>query len=368
MIAEIRSRALRVFVWLVVVNAGIAILAILGAGSGDETTWQVLGTTLLIMAASLGIAAMAAAMGRVKPDWLPSAAGAAFVAGVAMAIVVVWIDVGDGAADAYFRTMGVLLTMGVAGLYGSLIAIPRLPDGWGPARMVAWNAAGALAIITLIAILGGGASIQLFAVLAVILATATLVVVVGARSHAGRTDVTASSTRFTPIVGTLVYLYDRDRDAVLMIRRTARADDDHYGKVNGLGGKVEPDEGVVASLRREIREEAGVELTSLALRGTVTWTNFGPKREQWLGFVFLAHGWSGTPPAENAEGTLEWIDRGRLLAACSDDADQRRRADLPMWAGDRHFVPLVFDDDPRAFHGTMPYDGDVPRSWTYERL
>ena len=28
----------------------------------------------------------------------------------------------------------------------------------------------------------------------------------------------------------------------------------------------------------------------------------------------------------------------------------------------------VFDDDPRAFHGTMPYDRDVPVSWTVERL
>ena len=23
--------------------------------------------------------------------------------------------------------------------------------------------------------------------------------------------------------------------------------------------------------------------------------------------------------------------------------------------GDRHFLPLVFDADPRAFHGVMPY-------------
>lgn len=174
--------------------------------------------------------------------------------------------------------------------------------------------------------------------------------------------------RFTPIVGTLAYLLDRDRDAVLMIRRDARPDDDHYGKVNGLGGKLEPDEDVVAGLRREIDEEAGLVLTSIALRGTITWTNFGPKREQWLGFVFLCDGWEGTPPAGNAEGSLEWIERTRLLAACDDDEAVRAAADLPMWAGDRHFVPLVFDDDPRAFHGTMPYDGDRPRSWTYERI
>ena len=52
--------------------------------------------------------------------------------------------------------------------------------------------------------------------------------------------------RFTPIGGTLAYLLDRDRDQVLMIRRNARADDDHFGKVNGLGGKVEPTGGFVA--------------------------------------------------------------------------------------------------------------------------
>jgi 8-oxo-dGTP diphosphatase len=169
-------------------------------------------------------------------------------------------------------------------------------------------------------------------------------------------------------VGTLVYVLDRERDRVLMIRRDARPDDDHYGKVNGLGGKLEADEGVVEGARRELREEAAIELSSLSLRGTITWTNFGPNGEEWLGFVFLADGWIGDPPATNAEGTLEWIDRARLLQACSEHPDERRDADLPMWEGDRHFVPLVFDDDPRAFHGTMPYDHDRPLSWTYERL
>lgn len=173
---------------------------------------------------------------------------------------------------------------------------------------------------------------------------------------------------FRPIVGTLAYLLDRDRDAVLMVRRDARPDDDHYGKVNGLGGKLEPDEDIVGGLRRELREEAGVELTSVLLRGTITWTNFGPKREQWLGFVFLCEAWVGDPPIENAEGALEWIELGRLLAACSDAPEVRAAADLPMWPGDRHFIPLIFDDDPRVFHGTMPYDGDRPLSWSFERI
>lgn len=173
---------------------------------------------------------------------------------------------------------------------------------------------------------------------------------------------------FTPIVGTLAYLLDRDLDRVLMIRRNARKDDDHFGKVNGLGGKLEPDESIVESLRREIREEAAVELSSFRLRGTITWTNFGPKNEEWLGFVFLVDAWDGEPLKANAEGTLEWVARSRLIRACSDHPAERSEADLPMWAGDRHFVPLVFDDDPRSFHGTMPYAGDQPKSWTFERL
>jgi len=173
---------------------------------------------------------------------------------------------------------------------------------------------------------------------------------------------------FTPIVGTLAYLLDRDRDEVLMIRRDARPDDDHYGKVNGLGGKVETDEDIVESLRREIREEASLELTQLRLRGTITWSNFGPNREDWLGFVFLADGWSGEPPTHNEEGSLVWVQRRLLLDACSEDPAAREKAGLNMWGGDRHFVPLVFDDDPRVFHGTMPYDADQPLSWSYERL
>ncbi len=174
---------------------------------------------------------------------------------------------------------------------------------------------------------------------------------------------------FRPLVGTLAYVLDRRAGRVLMIRRDARIDDDHYGKVNGLGGKVEPNEAIVESLRRELMEEARIELTSFTLRGTITWTNFGPNREEWLGFVFLVDGWEGSPPAGNPEGSLEWVELDRLLDACRGGEDGTRDgSDLSMWEGDRHFVPLVFDDDPRAFHGTMPYDGDVALGWTHERL
>ncbi len=179
---------------------------------------------------------------------------------------------------------------------------------------------------------------------------------------------TRVGTPYTPILGTLAYLWDRQRDQVLMVLRNARPDDEHLGKYNGLGGKLEPHEDIVEGIRREIREEADLEVTSMVLRGTISWPGFGANGEDWFGFVFLVDGWTGKPPSSNPEGTLDWIDRSRLLEACSPDDQQRHAAALPMWEGDRWFVPLVFDGDPRAFHGVMPYSQGRPTGWTVQRL
>lgn len=93
----------------------------------------------------------------------------------------------------------------------------------------------------------------------------------------------------TPIVATLGYLLSPDGTHVLMIHRNARPGDHHLGKYNGLGGKLEADEDVLACMRREIREEAGVECGQMQLRGTISWPGFGKQGEDWLGFVFLIH-------------------------------------------------------------------------------
>lgn len=93
----------------------------------------------------------------------------------------------------------------------------------------------------------------------------------------------------------------------------------------------------------------------MQLRGTISWPGFGKNGEDWLGFVFLVTAFDGEPPAHNDEGDLAWVPLDRLM-------------DLPMWEGDRHFLPLVFDGDPRPFHGVMPYrHGRVVR-WRYSRF
>ncbi|HEX2914348.1 MAG TPA: 8-oxo-dGTP diphosphatase [Chloroflexia bacterium] len=159
---------------------------------------------------------------------------------------------------------------------------------------------------------------------------------------------------YTPIVGTLGYIMSEDGKQVLLIHRNARADDQHLGKYNGLGGKLETNEDVADCMRRELREEAAIEVEEMVLRGTVSWPGFGKQGEDWLGFIFRIDRWSGTPLTANHEGVLEWVPLERLLSL-----------ELPLWEGDRFFLPLVFSTDPRQFHGIMPYEDGHPVSWSY---
>ena len=160
---------------------------------------------------------------------------------------------------------------------------------------------------------------------------------------------------YTPIVATLGYVMSPEGQRVLMIHRNARQDDQHLGKYNGLGGKMEAGEDIAACMRREIMEEAGIECLEMRLRGTLNWPGFGKQGEDWLGFIFVIDRYTGTPFESNTEGKLEWVPLSELDA-------------LPMWEGDRHFLPLVFDDDPRPFHGVMPYKDGRMVSWSVTRL
>ena len=156
---------------------------------------------------------------------------------------------------------------------------------------------------------------------------------------------------YTPILATLAYVLSPDGRRVLLVHRNRRPDDPHFGKYNGLGGKLEAGEDVVACVRREVREEAGLECEELTLRGTVSWPGFGKQGEDWFGFVFRVDRWTGSPRTENPEGDLVWVEVGRVL-------------ELPLWEGDRRFLPLVFERGGRQFHGVMPYRDGRPVSWT----
>lgn len=159
---------------------------------------------------------------------------------------------------------------------------------------------------------------------------------------------------YTPIIGTLGYILSPDKKSVLLIHRNARKGDDHLGKYNGLGGKLKSNENISQGMVREIKEEANIEVTQMQLRGTINWTGFGKRGEDWLGFIFLITGFHGTPLKQNEEGDLSWQTINNLY-------------NLPIWEGDKHFLPLVFDQDPRPFHGYMPYKNGQFLDWQYSR-
>lgn len=159
---------------------------------------------------------------------------------------------------------------------------------------------------------------------------------------------------YTPILATLGYVLSPDGKQVLLIHCNTRLDDMHYGKYNGLGGKLEQDEDIIGGMRRELREEANIEADALTLRGTINWPGFGKNGEGWFGFIFLITKWHGTLFSGNDEGTLEWVPVEKLLSL-----------ELNLWDSDRYFLPMVFDLTAPVFHSVMPYSNGEMVSWSY---
>ncbi len=161
---------------------------------------------------------------------------------------------------------------------------------------------------------------------------------------------------YTPILATLGYVFSEDRLRVLLVHRTARGEaDPHFGKFNGLGGKLEWDEDIVAGIKREILEEAGIVCDELQLAGTISWPGFGAGGEDWFGFLFRITRFTGTPFQTNDEGALNWIELERV-------------AELPLWEGDHFFLPRILDLASPVFHGVMPYTDGRPTGWRFSRM
>ena len=101
-----------------------------------------------------------------------------------------------------------------------------------------------------------------------------------------------------------------------------RADLDQYQFVAGGGEDAETP---LEAAKREIKEETGLEVTDLRLRGIITFIL--PDWGNELTFLYTAK----TDTAETlpcSEGTLAWIPKEKIL-------------DLPLWEGDRVFLPLL---------------------------
>ena len=143
-----------------------------------------------------------------------------------------------------------------------------------------------------------------------------------------------------------------------MIHRVGRppdVEDEHAGKWNGLGGKMEADESPLEAARREFHEESGIALADgdLSASGVIHFPNFkAHKNEDWIVYLFraeISREKSLDLRETSEEGTLHWISESEV-------------AKLNLWPGDRFFLPLVLAGTPVV--GTIWYEGqEVRRHW-----
>ncbi len=155
-------------------------------------------------------------------------------------------------------------------------------------------------------------------------------------------EVSLKRNRYTAIPRTLCFII-RGRDEVLLLRGapTKRI---WANKYNGIGGHVEHGEDILTSMAREVKEETGLVVNGLVLRGVV---NVDAGAEVGiLVFVFSAEYVSGEPAASE-EGTLEWVRRDRLT-------------ELPLVEDLPAIVPHILDAAPDAplFFARTHYDAE----------
>jgi 8-oxo-dGTP diphosphatase len=125
----------------------------------------------------------------------------------------------------------------------------------------------------------------------------------------GQADQKVIKGRYQVVPRTLCFITHGDDVLLLRGAPTKRIWPNKY---NGVGGHVEPHEDVYSAALREIREETGLAVRDLRLRGVINIPVDAHNNTGILVFCFTA-GATTRKVQPSDEGTLEWISRGRLL-------------------------------------------------------
>jgi 8-oxo-dGTP pyrophosphatase MutT (NUDIX family) len=102
------------------------------------------------------------------------------------------------------------------------------------------------------------------------------------------------------------------------------------GKWNGVGGKAEPGEDILAAAKREIWEETGAKANNLEKLGYLEYIwPVGHEQKNWGVHVFLIKAWEGDL-VDRGEGELKWFKRENFPIK-------------EMWDDDQHWLAEALD-------------------------
>ena len=142
------------------------------------------------------------------------------------------------------------------------------------------------------------------------------------------------------ILSTVCYIERKGK--YLMLHRTKKQNDINKEKWLGIGGKFQDKESPEDCIIREVKEETGLTLNSVSLRGILTFINTICETEYI--YVFTSNDFTGNL-IECNEGDLQWVDKEKVTT-------------LNLWEGDKIFIKKIKEESP-FFTIKYLYDGDI---------
>lgn len=127
------------------------------------------------------------------------------------------------------------------------------------------------------------------------------------------TNLTDKKIKKNTVLSATVFL--QYQNEYLFVHRVKKGNSVDFGRWNGIGGKVEPNESYLECCLREVKEETGYDLAPTSCRLAVIANIHGGYAEDWSMCFFVCQVFSKEVPSglNNDEGELRWINKDLVL-------------------------------------------------------
>jgi 8-oxo-dGTP diphosphatase len=107
---------------------------------------------------------------------------------------------------------------------------------------------------------------------------------------------------------TVTFLIDNEK---VLTHHRAKDKVIYPDRIMGFGGKVEPGEDIYSSAKREFKEETGLEVKNIELKGT--FIRVLTEKYFSLLYLFVANGYKGKMKVNGKEGKVAWMSIDKFL-------------------------------------------------------